>query len=109
MAPSETIGDMYTCFTDVVNSLKTLGKYFSNFELINKILRSLPKKAKDLNNFSLEELIMGYDELENHLPKNMKDLTLRTIEDHSKKALIGETSFCAVRQVSNFIIAIFAS
>ena len=28
--PSETIGDIYTCFMDVVNGLKALGKYFSN-------------------------------------------------------------------------------
>ena len=67
MKPSETIVDMYICFTDVINSLKALGKYFSNFKLVNKILRSLPKSwdpkvmaikdAKDLNNFPLEELI----------------------------------------------------
>ena len=41
--PSKTIIDMYTRFMDVVNSLKALGKYFSDFELINKILRSLNK------------------------------------------------------------------
>ena len=28
MKPSETIVDMYTCFMDVVNGLKALGKYF---------------------------------------------------------------------------------
>ncbi|CAL9078428.1 unnamed protein product [Musa textilis] len=44
MTLSESIGDMYTCFTDVINSLKSLGKCFSNFELTNKILRSLPKR-----------------------------------------------------------------
>ena len=43
MKPSETIGDMYTCFTDVINSLKALGRSFSDFELVNKILRSLSK------------------------------------------------------------------
>ena len=67
MKLSETIGDMYTHFTDVINGLKALGKNFSNLELINKILCSLPKmwdlkvtaiqEAKDLNNFPLEELI----------------------------------------------------
>lgn len=40
---SETVIDMYTHFTDVVNSLKALCKCFSNFELINKILRLLSK------------------------------------------------------------------
>ena len=65
--PSESIGDMYTRFIDVINGLKALGKGFSNFELVTKILRSLPKnwdpkvtaiqEAKDLKTFPLEELI----------------------------------------------------
>ena len=44
MQPRETIGDMYTRFTDVVNNLRVLGKSLSNFDLISKILRSLPKR-----------------------------------------------------------------
>ena len=107
MKPSETIGDMYTLFTDVINSLKGLDKSFSDFELVNKILRSLPKswdpkvtaiqEMKDLNNFPLEELIgslMTYemtllehfepDEHLNHLPKNRKDMALKSQEDHLK-------------------------
>ena len=43
MKPSETIGDMYTRFTDVVNGLKALGRSFSDFELVNKILCYLNK------------------------------------------------------------------
>ena len=38
MEPRETIGDMYTRFTDVVNSLKGLNKSFLNLELVNKVL-----------------------------------------------------------------------
>ena len=103
MQPSETIGDLYTRSTDVVNNLRALGKCFSDFELVNKILRSLNKswdskltaiqESKNLNQFPIEELI-GYlitykmkcnihKELENHLLKNRKDFGLRTIEDHS--------------------------
>ncbi|CAL9086983.1 unnamed protein product [Musa textilis] len=102
MTPSETIDDMCTRFTDVVNGLKSLGKYFSNFELTNKILRSLPKRwdpkittiheTKDLNDYSIEELIgslMTYEiiylehvEHMNHLLKNKKDLELRTMKCH---------------------------
>ena len=102
MKPSETIGDMYTHFTNIINSLKALDKYFSNFELVNKILRSLSKnwdskvttiqEAKNLNTFSIEELIeslMTYEitnvaqnKHEYNLPKNRKDLALRTIEYH---------------------------
>ncbi|CAL9093986.1 unnamed protein product [Musa textilis] len=96
---------MYTRFTDVVNSLKSLGKCFSNFKLTNKILRSLLKswdakvtaiqETKNLNDFSLEELIgslmtyemsffehLEHDEHMNHLLKNKKDLEHRTNECH---------------------------
>ena len=103
MKPSETVVDMYTRFTDVVNGLKSLGKSFSDFELVNKVLRSLSKtwdskvtaiqESKNLNQFPLEELIGSLityemtcnarEELENHLPKNRKDLGHRTFEDHS--------------------------
>ena len=67
MKPSETIGDMHTRFTDVVNGLRAQGKCFLNSELVNKILHSLFKKwdskvtalqeTKNLNIFLLEELI----------------------------------------------------
>ena len=105
MQPSETISDMYTRFTDVVNNLRVLGKSFLNFDLVSKIIRSLPKRwdpkvtaiqeIKNLNDFPLEELIgslMTYkmtllehfepDEHLNHLVKNRKDLKLRTNEYH---------------------------
>ncbi|CAL9106375.1 unnamed protein product [Musa textilis] len=36
MTPNETIGDMYTRLTDVVNGLRALGKSFSNFELVRR-------------------------------------------------------------------------
>ena len=67
MEPSETIGDIYTRFTNVVNSLKALGKCISNLELVNKVLRSFSKnwdpkvtviqETKNLNTFPLEERI----------------------------------------------------
>ncbi|CAL9105959.1 unnamed protein product [Musa textilis] len=43
MKPIKIIGNMYTHFTDVFNGLKALYKSFSNFELVNKILRSILK------------------------------------------------------------------
>ena len=72
MKPSESIGDMYTHFTDVINGLKGLGKSFSNFELVTKILRSIPKswdpkvrtiqEAKDFKIFPLEKTYwVSYD------------------------------------------------
>ena len=94
---------MYTRFMDVINGLKALSKDFSNFELVTKILRSLPKswdpkvtsiqETKDLKTFPLEELIgslMTYEmnnvakkKFENNLPKNRKDFRLGTHENHS--------------------------
>ncbi len=51
------------------------------------------QETKDLNTFFLEKLIeslmtyeMTYSEYENNLPKNRKDLTLRTKEYHSSES-----------------------
>ena len=67
MDPNETISVMFTRFTDITNSLKSLGRVYSNADLVQKILRSLPDKwnpkvtaiqeAKDLNILSLDELM----------------------------------------------------
>ena len=67
MEQTETITCMFTRFTDIVNGLKSLGKTYSNADLVRKILRSLPRsweakvtaiqEAKDLNALPLEELL----------------------------------------------------
>ena len=44
MQPDETIKEMFTRFTDIMNNLKSLGKTYTNEELVWKILRCLPKK-----------------------------------------------------------------
>ncbi|GAV81452.1 LOW QUALITY PROTEIN: zf-CCHC domain-containing protein/UBN2 domain-containing protein, partial [Cephalotus follicularis] len=43
MHNDECISDMFTRFTTITNSLKNLGKSYSNQELLSKILRCLPK------------------------------------------------------------------
>ncbi|GAV76634.1 UBN2 domain-containing protein, partial [Cephalotus follicularis] len=43
MHDNESISDMFTRFTTIINSLKNLGKSYSNQELEKKILRCLPK------------------------------------------------------------------
>ena len=63
----ESITGMFTHFTDIINGLKSLGKSYTNSELVRKILRSLPRtweakvtaiqEAKDLNILPLEELL----------------------------------------------------
>ena len=67
MKDNETIVEMITRFTDIVNGLETLGKTYKESEKVMKILRSLPSKwhtkvttiqeAKDLTKLPLEELI----------------------------------------------------
>ena len=41
MEPSESISNMFTRFTDISNFLKSLGKDYTNFELVQKVLKSL--------------------------------------------------------------------
>ncbi|GAV76806.1 UBN2 domain-containing protein, partial [Cephalotus follicularis] len=43
MHDNESISDMFTRFTTIINSLKNLDKSYSNQELVRKILRCLPK------------------------------------------------------------------
>ena len=44
MKPNESIVEMFTRFTDVVNGLEGLGKRVSEQDKISKILRCLPLK-----------------------------------------------------------------
>ena len=58
---------MFSRFIDIINDLKSLGRVYSNADLVQKILRSLPNKwdpkvtaiqeAKDLNTLLLDELL----------------------------------------------------
>ncbi|GAV69277.1 LOW QUALITY PROTEIN: zf-CCHC domain-containing protein/UBN2 domain-containing protein, partial [Cephalotus follicularis] len=43
MHNDECMSDMFSRFTTIVNSLKNLGKSYSNQELVRKILRCLPR------------------------------------------------------------------
>ena len=67
MSSNETISEMFTRFTMIINSMKNLGKTYTNEEMIEKLLRSLPKlwqpkvtairEAKELSTLSLEQLL----------------------------------------------------
>ena len=43
MEHDESITEIFTHFTDIINGLKYLGKSYSNSDLVRKILRSLPR------------------------------------------------------------------
>ncbi|KAL5544086.1 hypothetical protein UlMin_007870 [Ulmus minor] len=67
MKHDESITQMYTRFTDIINDLSSLGKEYSISEKVRKILRSLPKQweakvtaiqeAKNLSTLPLDELV----------------------------------------------------
>ena len=67
MKNDESISEMFTRFTNIINGLKSLGKPYTNPKNVRKILRSLPKnweakvtaiqEAKDLKVLSLDELM----------------------------------------------------
>ena len=97
MKKYESIFDMLFKLTNIINALNGLGKIDTNYELVCKVLRSLPKKwktkvtaiweAKDLTKLSLEELIdllithklnMTQKEEEEE-PKKMKTIVFKFI------------------------------
>ena len=65
--PEKIITQMFTYFTDIINGLKNLDKYYSNSNFMRKVSRSLPRlwevkvtaiqEANDLNILLLEELL----------------------------------------------------
>ena len=67
MDENETIIEIFTRFTGIINELNALGRIYANFNLVRKLLRCLSRiweakvtavqEAKDLSKLSLEELI----------------------------------------------------
>ncbi|WJZ92394.1 hypothetical protein VitviT2T_011391 [Vitis vinifera] len=92
MKENETIVEMITRFTDIVNGLEALGKTYKESEKVMKILRSLPSKwhtkvtaiqeAKDLTKLPMEELIGSLMTYEINLAKKLQDG-----EDKNKKSI----------------------
>ncbi|RVW85028.1 hypothetical protein CK203_037630 [Vitis vinifera] len=92
MKENETIVEMITRFTDIVNGLEALGKTYKESEKVMKILRSLPSKwhtkvtaiqeAKDLTKLPMEELIGSLMTYEINLTKKLQEG-----EDKKKKSI----------------------
>ncbi|GAV62604.1 zf-CCHC domain-containing protein/UBN2 domain-containing protein [Cephalotus follicularis] len=109
MHNDESISDMFTRFTTIINSLKNLGKSYSNQELVRKILRFLPKswtpkvtaieEAKDLSTLPLEQLLgslMTHETtMKNHehveVKKN-KSITLKASKEESESDEDGDVA-----------------
>ncbi|XP_042484220.1 uncharacterized protein LOC122064568 [Macadamia integrifolia] len=88
MYENETITDMFTRFTNIVNSLKVLGRTYTNAEKVRKILRSLPnnwrpkkiaiEEAKDLTKISLDYLLGSLQTHEVELQANKETSEIKT-------------------------------
>lgn len=88
MKEHESISEMFTRFTDILNALKALGRTYDNAEKVRKILRCLPRswnpkvtaiqEAKDLKTLPLEELLGS---LETH----ELDIKRHSMEDEDNK------------------------
>ncbi|GAV89529.1 UBN2 domain-containing protein, partial [Cephalotus follicularis] len=101
MLDNESVSDMFTRFTTIINSLKNLGKSYSYQELVRKILRCLLKswtpkvtaieEAKDLSTLPLEQLLsssMTHETtMKNHEhveTKNKKPIALKASKEDSE-------------------------
>ena len=93
MKPNESIVEMFTRFTDVVNGLEGLGKRVSEQDKVSKILRCLPPKwnsktkaieeAKNLKELPLKELIGSLMTYEMKIARQGKEM-----QEESKKKSI---------------------
>ncbi|RVW50731.1 Retrovirus-related Pol polyprotein from transposon RE1 [Vitis vinifera] len=92
MKETETIVEMITRFTEIVNGLEALGRVINESEKVMKILRSLPSKwhtkvtaiqeAKDLTKLPMEELLGSLMTYEISLTKQLQES-----EDKKKKSI----------------------
>jgi len=83
MQEHESIKEMFTRFTTIVNELNALGENCTTHKRIKKIIRSLPKiwrpkvtaitKAKNMKTLAMDELI---DSLKVHEQKLMYEIQL---------------------------------
>ena len=98
MDESKMITQMYSRFTNIINSLKAFDKTYTQPELIRKILRSLLatwihkvsaiEESKDLDRYELEELIGSLMTHEIHIQNlqgksdfRRKDLALKATKE----------------------------
>ena len=120
MKQNEPIGEMFTRFSEITNSLQALGKGYPQSDLVRKILRSLTpewekkttaiEEAKDLSNYSFEDLIgnlTSYEvqmrEKENEKTLNKKSIALKTTTDSEDSENEDEDIALLTRKFKRFI------
>ncbi|GAV80052.1 LOW QUALITY PROTEIN: UBN2 domain-containing protein, partial [Cephalotus follicularis] len=85
MHDNESISDMFTRFTTIINSLKNLGKSYSNQELVRKILRCLPKSSL----MTHETTMKNHENVE---VKKKKSIAFKTSKEDSESDEDGDVA-----------------
>ncbi|GAV90032.1 UBN2 domain-containing protein, partial [Cephalotus follicularis] len=85
MHNDECISDMFTRFTTITNSLKNLGKSYSNQELVRKILRCLPKSSL----MTHETTMKNHENVE---VKKKKSIALKASKEESESDEDGDVA-----------------
>ncbi|KAH0747982.1 hypothetical protein KY290_027214 [Solanum tuberosum] len=90
MESGESLQDMITRFTTIVNELVSLGKIYTTEEHVDKVLRTLPRswvtkvtairEANDLTTMILDEL------LDNSIEDDKEDVALMAMEDSDSES-----------------------
>ena len=83
MKKDESVSEMSTRFTNIINCLKSLGKVYTNEDNVRNILRSFPKRceakkteiveARDLKVLSLDELVRSLMIYELEMNRNVEE------------------------------------
>jgi len=96
MQPDETNKEMFTHFTDITNNLKSLGKTYTNEEMVRKILRCLLKKKWDPKVTAIEEAqelkTLALDDLLGKLPTHEIHLKEDEEEVQPKRGIAFKTT-----------------
>ena len=95
MKPNESIVEMFTSFTDIVNGLEDLGNRVSEEDKVSKIIRCLPpkwnskreaiEKVKNLKELPLEEHIASLMTYEMKIARQEKEMQE---EEGKKKSIV---------------------
>jgi hypothetical protein len=100
MLEEETFEEFYTKISDLRNLMVSLGKQISDVKVIQKILRSLPKRFrikvttieenKDLDEMKIEELVGSLQTYEYSLPpvRKVKTIALKASKASKKKSRV---------------------
>ena len=100
MEKNETITEMFTRFTDIINGLNSLGETYSQADKVKKVLRSLTsdwerkttaiEEAQDLNKLTLDDLVGNLLAYEVHMQERKdqdqpmaKNIALKAYHDDS--------------------------